>query len=83
MRKLNDAEGEMVMTVIVGQSGQLSTEWNEITVEGEDDAEVTINASEEDDTVFGLVEDTENGIGHVVQLRCASSEGGLDGDTED
>ena len=73
----------MVMTTIVGQSGQLTTEWNEITVEGEDDAEVTVNASEENNTVFGLVENTENGVGDVVQFRCASSEGILDEDIED
>ena len=37
-----------------------------ITVEDEDDAEVTINAGEENNTVFGLVENTENGVGDVV-----------------
>ena len=35
-------------------------------MEGEDDAEVTINASEENDTVFGLVKNTKNGVGDVV-----------------
>ena len=73
----------MVMTAIVGQSGQLGTKWNKITVEDEDDAEVTINASEENDTVFGLVKNTKNGVGDVVQFGCASSEGILDGDIED
>ena len=69
----------MVMTAIVGQSDQLSTEWNEITVEGEDDAEVPVNTSEENNTNFGFVENPENGAGDVVQLGCMSSEGVLDG----